>query len=355
MRVTAIIIVTVLLLVPPLMAGMIMDPLKQRLTVFYSNGDRKGIPAVLAGMVSSFSAKSKLDENDLYGRSQEKSRVTVRLYSAEGISTGQQLYIVNDRNLVVGKMVVTQIFTSKSFGPMLVGHGNFRQSSLGDRVVQNADEARGADAFIYKARGDYYRDSGDEGEAINQYKQAIAHDNGYPEAHLALGYIYKQKDMEQFAFREFQEAYKHLSRMYDNEDRFFLLKGMAEIRFRHVYESYVPETAKAQYRNEGIGYCREALKVYPESVKMNYYLGIFHYKNPAPDDSQARGYFQRVLELNPNHIGASIGLSELYYRHGNMGKARQYAERALAADPNSRRARTMLNYIERYQEGAVKE
>ena len=64
----------------------------------------------------------------------------VRLYDAEGINEGDTLYVINDKNLVTAKMTVRTLFNSISFGPMLVGYGNFRLRSVGDRVVQRTEE-----------------------------------------------------------------------------------------------------------------------------------------------------------------------------------------------------------------------
>ncbi len=330
-------------------ANMIMEEESGRLKVFFTMTDREGRRAVLKGKIISFSSKDILDKGDLFGKAQEKNKATVRLYSAEAINEGDILYVVNQKNLIVAKMEVRTIFKSRSFGDMLVGYGNFMLGSVGDRVVREEADEVSKYSYIHKARGDYYENVGERGNAISEYKSAIQLDRNDPSARLALGMIYLKDGLDQFALREFQEAYRNINRMYDREDRFILLRSIADIRFREVYESFIPDSLKEDYRKEAIGICRDALRLYPESERMHYYLGVFHYRAVKPDDRKARDYFLKVLELNPSHPEACVGLSELYYRHDNMEKARLYAEKALGADSGNERARSMLRNIEKRQ------
>ena len=330
----------------PVRSNMIMEEGAERLKVFYSMTDRVGWNAVLKGKIISYASKDEYDADDLFGRSQDKSKATVRLYNTEGIREGDTLYVINDSNLIVAQLKVRAIFKSGSLGDMLVGYGNFRLSSEGDRVIQKSEDENSKFSYIYKARGDYYENTGSSSEAIREYENALKLDKNNPNAHLALGLVYIKQGLDQFAMREFQEGYRNIGRMYDNEDKFILLRSIADIRFREVYESFIPAKQKDRYREEAIKICREALQVYPRSERMNYYLGVFHYQTPNPDDKKARDYLLRVLDLNPSNAEASVALSELYYRHENMAKARMYAQKALDADRTNRRAQKMLKYIE---------
>ncbi|OHD65329.1 MAG: hypothetical protein A2176_15455 [Spirochaetes bacterium RBG_13_51_14] len=335
-----------IILAYPARSNMIMDENQARMKVFFTMTDTVGWYAVLRGKIVSYSSKDEFDENDLFGRSQDKSKATVRLYGGEGINVGDTLYVVNEKNLIVAKMTVRTMFRSKSFGDMLVGYGNFKLSSIGDRVIQREEDANAKYSFIYKARGDYYDNTGNRGEAIREYKTALTLDSNNPEAHLALGLIYWRQGLDQFALREFQESYRNIRRLYDNDDKQRLLASMAEIRFHQVYESFIPRKLREEYREEGIRFCKEALSVYPRSEKMNYYLGVFHFRSPNPDERAARDYFLKVVELNPSHADACVALAELYYRHDNMRKALLYAEKALQADRSNPRAQKMLKYLE---------
>ena len=334
----------------PAQSNMIMEEGAERLKVFYSMTDRVGWYAVLKGKIISYASKDEYDAADLIGRSQDKSKATVRLYNAEGIKEGDILYVVNDSNLIVAQLKVRAIFKSESLGDMLVGYGNFRLSTEGDRVVQKSGDENSKYSHIYKARGDFYESTGNSSEAIREYENALKLDKTNPNAHLALGLVYLKQGLDQFALREFQEGYRNIGRMYDNEDKFLLLRSIADIRFREIYESFIPATQKEKYREEAIKICKEALQVYPQSERMNYYLGVFHYRTPKPDDKKARDYLLRVMDLNPSNAEASVALSELYFRHDNVEKARMYAQKALESDRTNSRAQKMLKYIESKEE-----
>ena len=327
-------------------ANMMVDEGQQRITVFATMMDRKGETAVLRGKVISYSAKDEYDKNDLFGSAQDKTKATVRLYDMQGVNEGDTLYVINDKNLVVARMKVRSVFKSVSFGSMLVGYGKFRLSSVGDRVVQLAEDENAKYSYIYKARGDYYDSTGEEGEAIREYRDALKADRNNPDAHFALGQLYLKQGIDQFAMKEFQESYRFIGRMYNKGDRFLLLRNMAEVRYREVYESFLPDALKDKYRDEAKKYCKQALGIYPESEKINYYLGVFLYRAPNPDDKKARDYFLKVIEVNPSNADAYVSLAELYARHDNPEKARMYADKALEADSTNPRARKMVKYLE---------
>ena len=336
-----------LLLVPCFaVANLQFEQGSRNLTVFYTMTDRVGWKAILKGKIMSYSAVDELRESDLSRRAEEKGKATVRLYGGEGVHEGDTLYVINDSNLIVAKMVVKYIFNATSFGGMFVGYGNFRLSSSGDRVVQRAGEEGSPESYRHKARGDYYEAIGDGGEAIREYKTALKLDPNNPEAHLALGMIYKKGGLDQFAFKEFQESHRYIGRIFDNEDRFQLLKNMAEIRYKQVYEDFLPEKLRGRYRDEGMNFCRQALLIYPESERVNYYLGMFLCRWGEPDDKQAKEYFLRVITINPANSDALVALSKLYYRHESPDKARRYAEKALETDPRSTAARKWMKHLE---------
>ncbi len=341
--------VYVILFATGLRANMILDKEHSRLKIFDSQTDIKGWTAVLKGVVIGFSSREDLSENDLSAVKHGKTKATVRLYNREGINAGSILYIINNKNLIVGKLSVKHLFSSTSFGDMLIGYGNLILCNNGDRVVIRVYDEYAKYAYIHKARGDYYLSTGETGKAISEYKKSIELDRGYPEAHFALGKIYLNQEMLQFAFKEFSEAYKEIARFKDNEDRFLLLKNMAEIRFREVIYSYLPYKLKKSFRKEGIKYGEEALSIDPSSVDLNYLMGILYHKHPDNYDTKARDYLLKVIERRPYHTGANIALAELYFKHRNRVKARRYITSALKSEPDNKRAQQLLKYIDRYK------
>ena len=130
----------------------------------------------------------------------------------------------------------------------------------------------------------------------------------------------------------------------NNEDKYLLFKGLAEIRFREVYYIKLPNKLRKKYINEGIKYSQEALKINSDSVEVNFYLGVFYYKNSKPKDIEAKKQFLKVIDLDSENTDAYIALSELYYRNGNKSRAGFYADKALKIDPVNERAKFMQNF-----------
>ena len=319
---------------------------QERVKVFYTEVDGKGWTAVPRGEVLSIGVREDSHKDELLKMAQKWSRVTVRLYSADGVKKGDQLFVVNHRNLIVARVDVKSIFNSESFGPMLIGYGNFKFTRTGFSVVQKVDDNYSKYAYIYKARGDFFKNNGETGKAIELYRKSLEMDRTYPEAHIALGYIYLKDEVMPFAAKEFSEAYREIDRIYDNEDRYLLLKGLARTRFRMAYEYTISSTARKGLISEGIRYAEEALKIYPDSREVNLYLGMFYLKNPEPQDVKAKTQFLKVIQVDPMNAEAYLALAELYRKHENNGKAREYARKALEVRPDSVEARRLLNKLE---------
>ncbi|MDY6933653.1 MAG: tetratricopeptide repeat protein [Spirochaetota bacterium] len=318
----------------------------RKLKIFYTKDDIRGWNSVLIGKVimigTSLKSKEKMPQSKIH----ENTRATVRLYSSEGIKINDILYIINEKNLIIARITVLSIFYSKTFGFLLVGDGNLILANIGDRVVHRREADYSKYAFAHNARGDYYSDIGQTGKAISHYNKTLKHDSGNPEAHLSLGYIYLNNNMLNFAYKEFHEAYRWIGRLYDNEDKYLLLKGLVETRYKEVYYQSLPKEIRLNYINDGIKYSKEALRIYPNSKEVNLYLGMFYYKNPEPNDIDAKNQFLKVIDLDPNNIDAYIALAELYYKHRNNKKARQYAEQALRIDPLNKRAKFIISISE---------
>ena len=307
-------------------AEMILPENEKYLDAFYTQLDKVGWNVELKGKVISIGARDYSEENELAEHAEDKTEISVRLYNNLGLNKGDILYIIDSKNLVIGKLKVIDIFKSFSFGYILIGD-----------VSKNP--------VLYNSKGDYYFENDQLGEAINQYKNAIEADKNNPEAHINLGYIYLKQELLQLAGLEFKEAEKYKSRIIDNEDKYFLFKGMAEVRFREAYYTRIPDDIRNKYIRDGIEYSKLALEIFPDSKEVNFYLGIFYYKNSNPSDIKAKEYLLKVISLDQNNIDAFIALAELYEKHKNKDKAISYAEQALKIDPANDKAKFILNKL----------
>ena len=320
---------------------------EKHVKAYYTQNDNKGWDSIVVGRVLSFSANLNLKHKGLMSHAQAKSKVTIRLYSKEGLQQGGILYIIDNRNIIVAKLIIRLIFKSNSFGYMLVGYGNFRQASESDRVIQKVEYQNSKLAYIYKSRGDYFRNIGEYGKAIKQYKIALLYDKNSPDVHFELGKIYHKQKIPHYAFREFKEAYKYFYRLYSNEDKFNLLKHLALSRYYDVIYRNIHLSLKERYHKESLNYCRKALRLYKESSKIQFILGDLYFRGVKKlrNDVKAKNYFLHVIQKNPDNVQALVALSVLYFKHSNKRKAKLYAKAALKIEPGNARARKILQYI----------
>jgi len=317
--------------------------------IFFNQNDKTGRDAMIMGKVLSLSSSEELADNDLSEISHEKTKASVRLFTSENVFPTNMMYVIDPNNIVVSKMEVKYVFNNKTFGDMLIGYGNLKLSNAGYRVVQLIIDSGRKDSYIEKSRGDYFSRTGDNGKAIAHYKRAIESDPGDPSAHLGLGLIYYKDSVYNFAYAELLKAYKYKDRLYDNEDRFILLKSLAEVRFIETYDNYnIPEN-RIKFRKEGIGYCREALRINPSSVDVNFLLAEYYYRGiqtAGIDEEDARDRYQKVVQLQPLHTKANLRLANYYLKNNKTKMAYFYAKKAVEGEPSNQEALELLKSLQ---------
>lgn len=352
------ILIAVLLFIPAVQlsaAKLVLDG-SPDVQVFFNDGDQVGHFCHVVGVIDSLGTRefSTDKEKELGIKIQGKTKSLVRLTDQTGIMNGSILYVINERNLVVSKMTVSSVFSTVSFDEMCVGYGNFRNVQKDYRVVRAASETDGEGGASYIADGNRYKENGDISKAIESYQKAIVSDSRNPEAHSALGYIYLEQNMVQFAMKEFAEGYRNIGRLYDKEDRYNLLKGCASSRYTAVFHSELPKgnQIRDKYVTEGIKFANEAVTVYPDSVDMNYMLGSFYYERSGADQKldtvnevKTRNCMLKVLKEKDDHVDALVILAKLYKKHGNRSKAELYASKAVSVAPQDTSVRDLLTSI----------
>ncbi len=78
----------------------------------------------------------------------------------------------------------------------------------------------------------------------------------------------------------------------------------------------------------------------PGDADANFLLGV--YSSQVNDWVHARSYWQKVLSLSPNHLGALLSLGGALMRESKPNDAAQYLNRAVEAEPTSWRAHAVL-------------
>ena len=348
--------VALFIVIVPAHAAKLVEEESSDVHVFFNESDSAGTLCHVVGIVDSVGTRemSTDKEKELGMKIQGRTKILVRLSDPVGLNAGAMLYVVNERNLVVSKMSVSSIFRSVSFENMCVGYGNFRNVKQDFKVVRLSKEVSGQSAAESIAKGNFYRENGDISKAIQEYQNALKADPRSPEAHSALGYVYLERNMAQFAVKEFNEAYAGIGRVYDREDRFNLLKGCAHSRYMASFNSELQKGSplRTKYVEEGIRFAKEAVDVYPESVEANWMLGSFYYDRSGEDQKldtanevKCRDCMLRVIKAKPDHVEALVILAKLYKKHRNRDKAELYASKAVAAAPQDRAVRDLLTSI----------
>lgn len=321
---------------------------EKNLTIYYSELDKIGEKAIMKGQVLSISNNPDLENLAIARYSGGKNMTTVRLYNATNLLKGDELLVINERNLVKARVIIYTVFESQSLGYLLTGHGNLRLVNEGDRVVQKVTSFCTEPSFATKAQGDYYLRNGNIDEAINYYNKVIAEDPNNAEAHIELGYIYLNKNLLLYADKEFRAGYKNLPRIFDRDDQYRLLSGLVTTTYKQVYELNMAQPNRDKLIAEGIKFSSETIKLNKESKEMYLILGNFYLKSAGGNDNQkteikARDAFVKVITLDPENIEALTALCEIYRKHNNQKKIDQYANQLLLADPTSQYARKLLN------------
>src|SRR5579864_4349661 len=78
----------------------------------------------------------------------------------------------------------------------------------------------------------------------------------------------------------------------------------------------------------------------PGDADANFLLGV--YSSQLNDWVHAKSYWERVLALSPNHLGALLSLSGALMRESKPNEAAEYLHRAVDAEPTSWRAHAVL-------------
>ena len=94
----------------------------------------------------------------------------------------------------------------------------------------------------------------------------------------------------------------------------------------HRYDPSDERLARAREAAE------RALRLHADLPESYYALGLYLYQGQG-DLRQAQRYFERALELQPNHVKGLLGLANVLRRQGRMEEALTYFERLTVLDP----------------------
>jgi Tfp pilus assembly protein PilF len=131
--------------------------------------------------------------------------------------------------------------------------------------------------------------------------------------------------------------------------------GKAEKLFRDVIARN-PELHEVAYSlglllaemgkpEQALTYLERAAKGMPERSRVQYNLGLL--LQVLQRDPQAEAAFQKALSLEPANMDYLYALADFYIKRNRLAEARKIAETMVAAHPDQRTGKELLELIER--------
>lgn len=167
-----------------------------------------------------------------------------------------------------------------------------------DCVLKSPNKAR-----AHTSLGTAYSDKYMMGEAISEFKKALAITPHYVEAHYNLGVVYGEKGMLDEAIFEYKQALTinpNYIKAHTNLGVVYRKKGRLD---------------------EAIAEYEEALRINPNYVEAHYNLGVVYGKKGRLDEAIAE--YRKTLSINPNYAKAYNNIAWFYatsprvnYRNG---------------------------------------
>jgi len=100
------------------------------------------------------------------------------------------------------------------------------------------------------------------------------------------------------------------------------------------------EALRANKPSDARGHLDTVYRSAPGDADANFLFGV--YSSQTNDWVRAKSYWEKVLSLSPNHLGALLSLSSVLMRESKPNEAAQYLHRAVEAEPTSWRAYGVL-------------
>jgi len=138
-------------------------------------------------------------------------------------------------------------------------------------------------------------------DACNTYLKAIAQNPNLGDAHAALGHLYQAMGLH-------ENAVENLSRAVNLGIR----------RPQVIWDLAEAHRGGGRFR-EALAAYRELLKNFPADAELHTKAAVMHYELTELD--AAEQHYQQALQLNPDHLGAKLGLVDIWYLHREQDRA----------------------------------
>lgn len=186
-------------------------------------------------------------------------------------------------------------------------------NTVGDLYLKKGNK-KSAVEFFHKAAA-FFREGGFSLKALALYKKVINIDPADAGAYTALGELSEEKGLV-------TDAIKYYLTVAD-----ILAKETSKERFLSIYErilALAPSNIPLRDKVAGL-FLKEGLTSY--AIKE--YLYIAKFCADKGDSEQARAYFTKILDIQPDNKNALVGLSQIYEKRGDLRQAVEYMKKAI--------------------------
>jgi tetratricopeptide (TPR) repeat protein len=186
-------------------------------------------------------------------------------------------------------------------------------NTVGDLYLKKGNKKFAVD-FFHKA-ATHFREGGFSLKALALYKKVINIDPADANAYTALGELSEEKGL-------ITDAIKYYLTVAD-----ILSKEAGKERFLSIYErilSLAPSNIPLRDKVAGL-FLKEGLTSYA----IREYLHIAKLCSDKGEVEQARAYFVKILDIQPDNRNAMAGLSHVYEKRGDLQQAIQYVKKAM--------------------------
>jgi len=104
------------------------------------------------------------------------------------------------------------------------------------------------------------------------------------------------------------------------------------------------EELRANDAGEAKKHLLNAQKIAPNNPDVNYLLGVL--ASQAGDKAGATGYWEKAVNAFPTHVFSLVALGEARMGQGDLKEAKEFLEKAAAADPSSWRAYELMSRVD---------
>jgi len=220
--------------------------------------------------------------------------------------------------------------TSK--GRLTLGRALLEQDSLraAERVLQAAAKAHPDHARIQYWLGVARLRQGQNKAAVGPLKEAWNAQSALTEAGMKLGEALSGAGRTQPALRAYREVVRRNPAQHP--------EAWNNLGFIYLQQRDL---------DKALNHFQRALALRPDLAQALVNAGTVHLMRR--EMAEARRYFERSIEADPDYTPAYGNLAMIYARNGKTGEARRLLQELLKRNPNDRRARSLLQRLDRME------